>query len=281
LVPIGVGKADNKNKLEAGQSLIIFLCIAFDGKIQVPRKVRHLVLLDDAVAEGPVIGTHHTKLQVLGRPLVGANWTAADAPSISSHHRIGLFVAGGLAQISRRYAIDWKIIKQGSSFSGDARDVHSYYAYGQKVLAVAGGTVVATIDDLPDNIPRTAAGFSPAIPITMKTVAGNSIILALGEGQFALYAHLQRGSLRVKVGDRVRRGQLLARIGNSGDAREPHLHFQVSTAPDIVASEGVPYLINHYRVKTESGDWKAQTREFPLGNIVVDFGPDTTGRKSK
>ena len=280
-LPIGDGKADDNHKLGAGQSIVAFLCIAFDGKTQVPRKVRHLVLLDDAVAEGPVIGTHHTKLHVLGRPLVGTNWTTGSAPSINSHHRIGLFVAGGIVQISRRYAIDWTIIKQGSSFSGDARDVHSYYAYGQKVLAVADGTVVATIDDLPDNIPRTAAGFSPALPITMKTVAGNSIILALGEGQFAYYAHLQRGSLRVKVGDRVRRGQLLARIGNSGDAREPHLHFQVTTAPDIVASEGVPYLIDHYRVKTESGDWEVRTREFPVGNIVVDFGPDTSGRKSK
>ncbi len=277
LVPIGGGKVDDNHQLGAGRSIVAFLCVAFDGKSEVPRKLRHRVLLHDAVAEGPVIRTHQTKLHVLGRPLVGTDWTAASAPSISSHHRTGLFVAGGLAQISRRYAIDWKIIKEGSSFSGDARDVHSYYAYGKKVLAVADGTVVATIDDLPDNVPRTAAGFSPAVPITMKTFAGNSIILALGDGQFAHYAHLQRGSLRVKVGDRVRRGQLLGRIGNSGDAREPHLHFQVTTAPDILLSEGVPYLIDHYRVKTDRGTWEARTREFPLGNIVVDFAPVTTG----
>lgn len=149
--------------------------------------------------------------------------------------------------------------------------------YGKRVLAVTDGTVVSAIDGLPDNTPRTAAGFSTAIPLTMKTVAGNSIVLDLGGGQYAYYAHLQPGSVGVKVGDRVRRGEVLARIGNSGDARRPHLHFQVATTPEILDSEGIPYLIDRYRVRTESGDWELRKREFPMGDdIVVSFGADTT-----
>jgi Peptidase family M23 len=128
----------------------------------------------------------------------------------------------GQAVDSRRYAIDWKQVVNGTSFSADPRDVHSYYSYGKSVLAVADGRVLVGRDSLPDNIPGHGEAFHPVVPITLETVAGNTITLDLGDGQFAYYLHLQPGSLRVKTGDRVRRGQVLGSIGASGDAREPH-----------------------------------------------------------
>ena len=100
-------------------------------------------------------------------------------------HRSGLIVAGGLGQIARRYAVDWKRRKDGAFFSGDPRDVRSYHAYGADVHAVADATVVLAKDGLPHNIPRTAAGFETAVPVTMETVAGNSVALDLGDGQYA------------------------------------------------------------------------------------------------
>jgi len=151
---------------------------------------------------------------------------------------------------SRRYAIDWKQIRDGASFSGDAKDVHSYYAYGKTVLAVADGRVVTSRDGLPDNIPGHGEEFHPAVPITFETSGGNTITLDLGGDQFAHYNHLQPGSLSVKAGDRVRRGQVLARVGDSGDSREPHLHFEVTTSSKT--GEGVPYLIDRYRCRSAS-----------------------------
>jgi hypothetical protein len=146
--------------------------------------------------------------------------------------------------ISRRYAIDWKQIKDGEAFSGD-------------------------------NIPGHGESFHPAGPITMETVAGNTITLDLGGGQFAYYMHLQPGSLRVKTGDRVRRGQVLARIGSSGDAREPHLHFAVTTSSKLPAGEGVPYLIDQYRCYGAScGSIELRTHALPQNNEVVAFGED-------
>lgn len=177
-----------------------------------------------------------------------------------------------MAQISRRYAVDWKRHKLGAFFSGDPRRVNSYYAYGQGVLAVGDAKVVLATDGLPDNIPRTPEGFSTALPVTMETVAGNSVVLDLGDGQFAYYAHLKPGSLRVKVGDQVRRGQWLAAVGNSGDSREPHLHFQVTTTPQILASEGLPYVIDRFRVTTTNGTSEDRKQEFPLANMLIDFG---------
>ncbi|MET3652324.1 M23 family metallopeptidase [Dyella japonica] len=262
-------------RLDEGRTVVAFLCLAFDGKTALPSRISHRVFLPNGVASGPDIHAARGPLPVLSAPVAGTDWTAADGPSNESHHRLGLFVAGGAAQVSRRYAIDWKQIKNGSSFSGDPRDVHAYHAYGQDVLAVADAVVVGIKDGLPDNIPRTPAGFNTAVPITMETVAGNSVILDLGNGQFAYYAHLKAGSLRVTRGDHVKRGQLLASIGNSGDAREPHLHFQLATGTDILDSEGMPYVIDRYRVKTGHG-WDERAGELPVRGMIVDFVPSQT-----
>lgn len=276
-VTIGDDAGDVRH-LGIGQGAVVFLCLAFDAKSQVPARLRHRVLLDKAVAVGPTIGTHATALQVLGRPVVGANWTPGNNPSLNSHHRMGLWVVDGTARISRRYAIDWKKYdREGNAYAGDARDVHAYYAYGQKVLAVAAGRVVNARDGFPDNVPKTEAGFKTALPVTLDTIGGNQVVIQLENGQFAAYFHLQPGSVRVKVGDRVQRGQLLARIGNSGDARWPHLHFQVTDTADVMASEGLPYLFDSYRIQTDGQQWQRRTGEYPMGDVVIDFDPDTEG----
>ncbi|HTQ60138.1 MAG TPA: M23 family metallopeptidase [Candidatus Solibacter sp.] len=148
-------------------------------------------------------------------------------------------------------------------------------SYGKLVLAVADGRIIAARDGLPDNIPGHGDAFHPAVPITLETIAANTITLDLGGGQFAHYMHLQPGSLRVKAGDRIRRGQVLARIGDSGDAREPHLHFEVTTSSRLLAGEGVPYLIDRYSSKSSSdGPAELHTRELPLDHSVVTFGED-------
>ncbi|MCY7270875.1 MAG: M23 family metallopeptidase [Sphingomonas bacterium] len=272
LVPIGADVLDSDDPLVAGRLAVAFICLAFDSRSAPPAKLSHRVLLAGSVADGPTIGTRNGKPKVLAPPVSGTDWMAVSSLSKGSHHRSGLFVAGGLAQISRRYAVDWKREQKGAFFSGDARNVRSYHSYGQDVLAVADAMVVVAKNGFPDNIPRTAAGFATAVPVTMETVAGNSVVLDLGDGQFAYYAHLKPGSVRVKVGDRVLRGQSLALVGNSGDAREPHLHFQVTTSPEILASEGLPYVIDRFRVKAADGSSQDRVREFPLSNAVIDFG---------
>jgi hypothetical protein len=221
-----------------------------------------------------MIGTHHTELHLLGPPLEGGDWLADDGPSndASNHHRRGMFLSEGRPLISRRYAIDWEEIRNGATFSGDPLDKRSYFSYGKTVLAVADGRVVTAKEGLPDNVPGHNEGFHPAIPITLETVSGNSITLEVAPRQFAQYMHLQAGSLRVKAGDRVRRGQVLARVGASGDAREPHLHFQVSTSASPFGGEGVPYLITQYRIKTAQDTWETRTHELPMESMVIDFG---------
>ncbi len=268
-------------ELRSGQSKVVFVCIAFKRGAHIPNNLRHRVLTGESVVEGAVVGTHANELRVLGPPVRGADWLASDGPSNeeNNHHRRGLPIFGGRALISRRYAIDWQQSENGSTFSGNALEKHSYYSYDQPVLAVADGRIVKVRDGLPENVPGHDEGFHPAVPLTMKTLAGNFVTLDLGKGQFAHYLHLKPGTLRVKAGERVRGGQTLAKIGSSGDAREPHLHFEVTDSPILMLGEGVPYLIDRYRVRLADDSWEMRTRELPMQDMLIDFGPTRVEKK--
>jgi hypothetical protein len=272
--PLGLGQIDHRREIAGGGSVVVFLWLALDPGAHIPNRLSHRVVTADLSAEGAVIGTHHTSLLVLEPPVRGANWLADDGPSNDqdNHHRRGILVIEGRAQISRRYAIDWQQIENGRTFSGDASDLHSYHAYGKPVFAVADGTVVIARDGVPDNVPGHLAAISSAVPITMDIVAGNTIALNIGSGQFAHYMHLLPGSLLVKTGDHVLHGQILARIGDSGDAREPHLHFEITTSAKLLAGEGVPYVIYQYSVRSTNNTSELRKHELPLRGMLIDFG---------
>jgi len=261
-----------KTQISPGASAVVFMWVSLEASAKVPNHLRHRVFTTDNSVEGPVVGTR-TGLRVLGSPVTGMHWMGSDAPSNSeNHHRQGVLVMDGRAVISRRFATDWLQVENGATFSGDKLDKRSYHAYGKPLRAVADARVVAVKDGLPDNVPGHNEEFHPAVPITLATVFGNSITLDLGNGQFAHYFHMQAGSLQVKAGDRVRRGQLLGRIGGSGDAREPHLHFEVTTSAKPLVGEGVPYEIDEYQMSAV-GDRPAErrVRELPLKDEIVDF----------
>jgi hypothetical protein len=260
-------------QVNAGATVVVFMQVALDSKARMPKTLRHRVSSVDSSVEGAVIGTHRTSLKLLEPPVRGTGWHAYDGPSNDreNHHRRGLLVLDGHPSISRRFATDWFLKKDGHTYKGDLHDRRSHHSYDQPVYAVAKGTVVSTRDGRPDNVPGYYPDFSPPADLTLDTATGNLIIVDLGGGQFAHYFHLQPGSLRVKAGDRVASGELLARIGNSGDANVPHLHFEVTTSPKQFVGEGVPYVIHQFRAKTSDGTWQIFRRELPMRNMIVDF----------
>ena len=214
----------------------------------------------------------------IGAPLRGGTWLAGNGPDPLSGHRRALIPIGGTPSIAQRFAIDWvKIADDNRTFSGDSLNNSSYYAYGQDALAVADGIVVETKDSIPQNVPGIN---SRAVPITLETVAGNHVIIDLGGGRYAFYAHLQPGSLRVKVGDRVRRGQVVGLVGNSGNSTEPHLHFHISDGNSPLGSEGVPYNLESFELVGRCENFGsgckrpapvARKGEIPLANMLVRF----------
>jgi len=93
----------------------------------------------------------------------------------------------------------------------------------------------------------------------------------LGRGNYCMYAHLQPGSLKVKAGDRVKRGQVLGLLGNSGNPTEPHLHFQVMDGPSPLGAEGLPYLIDSFELLSGQNAGKKENA-LPMQNMRIKFG---------
>ncbi len=137
---------------------------------------------------------------------------------------------------TRSTGSSWR--RTGRAFHGDPKVNKNWVGFGTGVLAVADATVSATHDGIPENEPADKR----AVPITLETIGGNYVILDLGAGRYAFYAHLQPGSLKVHAGDKVRRGEVLGLLGNTGNSDAPHLHFHVADANNPLGAEGLPYV---------------------------------------
>lgn len=278
-----------------GLRAVMFLQITFEREADLPRSLHHRLFFTPAdpkldgterVVEGARVVVQQPKPLVLSPPLRGERWLATDALSNDSTHRRTLLPVNGKARIAQRFAIDWsRIGPDGQAFHGDPSKNANWYPYGAEVLAVADAVVVDVKDGIPENDPTAD---EKAIPITIETAPGNYIIIDLGDGHFAFYAHLQTNSLRVKVSDKVRRGQTLALLGNSGNADAPHLHFHVTNGNSPLGAEGIPYVfasfevlgvIESLKVLVNGEGWKATPRakadkrrfELPIRYAVVSF----------
>ncbi|WP_454761750.1 M23 family metallopeptidase [Caulobacter segnis] len=214
---------------------------------------------------------------MLGPPLRGGPWAAiykADWPR--GHRRV--FYGG---RLPGRTAIDWvRLDDQGRIATGDADLAKSVLGYGAPVLAVADAVVAAARDGVPEVERVSQNGKHP-----QDLAAGNYVSLDLGKGRFAVCEHLLPGSVAVKPGDRVRKGQVIGRLGFSGDSTGPHLHFHVADAAAPLLGEGVGYgferftLLGRYEDLGRLGSepWIPLTserrNELPGSNVVVRF-PD-------
>jgi murein DD-endopeptidase MepM/ murein hydrolase activator NlpD len=275
--------ATEKSKLAGGTVAVVYMWATVDTEKAVPATIRQR--LSVKIGTYPEEMTIETAAIPVGRgaiainsPLRGDHWLAGNGPSSTSGHRRALIPIDGHAVIAQRFAIDWvRLRDEGKTFQGDAKDNKNYYAYGSDALAVADGVVTEVKDGIPENIPGRD---SRAVPITLETVGGNHVILDVGGGHFAFYAHLQPGSLRVKLGDKVRRGQVVGLVGNSGNSTEPHLHFHIEDGSSPLGAEGLPYSLASFEVVGHGWDWTAANskvtaethkNEIPMENEVVNF----------
>lgn len=237
----------DRPRLAPLQRAVLYLRVPVTG--EAPTALRHRLTVTDS------LGTRTLDLRpvpvsreaaVIGPPLRGGTWFAANGPGNASGHRRAQLPIDGLPAIAQRFAIDYVLVDSAFKTSrGDPLRNESYYAENVDVLAVADGIVVATRDSIPENVPGVN---SRAVPITLETVGGNHVILDIGSGRYAFYAHVRPGSLRVKVGDRVKRGAVLAKLGNSGNSTEPHLHFHLADYNSPLGAEGIPYVHEQFEL---------------------------------
>jgi hypothetical protein len=176
---------------------------------------------------------------VLAPPFKGHGWMDANGCCLEiGAHRFVTNATNGALQPSEQFAIDWvKYDAQGKAFRGDGKTPDSWFCYGVELLAVAAGTVVEVVRDLPDVPP----GAQPP-GLRISEIPGNRVILDLGNGHFAIYCHLAPQSATVHVGDRVKAGDKLGVLGNSGNSTGPHLHFQISDRPSALDTTALPFV---------------------------------------
>jgi hypothetical protein len=247
------GLRDATDNLAPSTAARIFLHVIVGEAGEVPDRLVHRLSVEGEVIPpdqqplseevGPV-EVDRRNVVVIGPPLRGSNYIAADSCCDATRHTRAALPINGRVWISQRYAVDWEQLDDdGRVYSGEKEDPESYTIYGQEAIAAADGTVVKVIDSLPEQEPgELPKGISP------EEADGNAVILDLGGGNYALYAHFQPGSIQVKEGDRVRRGDVLALVGNSGNSLAPHLHFHVMSGPLSLASNGLPYLVDSFTV---------------------------------
>ncbi|MGF9697755.1 MULTISPECIES: M23 family metallopeptidase [Paenibacillus] len=134
------------------------------------------------------------------------------------------------AHETQRYALDIVRTQENSSYQGEATANENYYAFGEPLYAAADGKVVEIKNDIPDNTPGVMNAEEPA---------GNFVVIDHGSGEYSITAHIKEGSVAVKKGDKVKQGDLIGELGNSGNSSEAHLHFQVSDGPDLFTSRSL------------------------------------------
>lgn len=242
--------------LLAGQRAVLFIWLALPTRQPAPLSLRHQLEFETATGTRELVDGVPTALNlappvVLAPPLRAGPWLAHEGPgNFHSHHWGSLVAANGQLTIPQRYAIDFFGLDAaghavraapGQLAASAAAD---WVGYGTDVLAVADGVVRDCRDGEPDHAPL--ATLAPPTDLTTRTLLGNFVVLEVAPHIFVHYAHLQPGSLAVRVGQRVRRGAVLGHLGQSGNSNAPHLHFQVTTAATFEESEGLPFVFSAF-----------------------------------
>jgi len=211
---------------------------------------------------------------VISPPFDGGAWVAGDGPANDSSHRRSISAIDGQIHIAQRFAADWvKVGSNGDSHHDGTTRNENWWGYGEPIHAVADGEVTQVLDGIPENTPRVLPK-----QVTLDNIVGNYVILRIAPNRYATYAHLQTGSIKVAVHDHVTRGIVIARLGNTGQATAPHLHFQVTDGDAVLQSEGVPFIFANFTDLGPGSDYELdkhpsipRTDSIPGKDEVVDF----------
>lgn len=201
---------------------------------------------------------------VISAPHKGTNLTYINQSTNAYHFYTAIFLNGQVGT-GERFAFDsFRLDDSFSlSYSGDSSDNTSYYCYHDTLYAVADGIVLFARDTLPENhgCIKTVT-FSQPIDY-----AGNCMIIDIGGGHYAMYAHCSKNQIFVHAGDTVKEGQALALLGNSGNSDAPHLHFEIGDAPDFFMCNGVPFVLKKY---TKIGEESNPTPPTDYYNVMME-----------
>lgn len=286
---IGVEKKDTTLWLTPGCSSVIYVELSLPDETII--EIFHLITFEMVGREslGQLkIQTATTKCfandqLILGKPMSGGPFTTVYDPSWERGHRKVIYTINGKARIPGRYAIDLiKMDDDGRYAKGSEDAVKNWFGYGADVLAVADGVVSSIKDDFSES--STLSGHPG---YTADEATGNYISIKIGSNQFAFYEHLKPKSIKVKMGQKVKKGDVIASLGFTGQTTGPHLHFHVADADSPLGAEGIPFVFETFEVLGSYSDfgnfgksrWRllnnsrqlVRNKERPFPNCVIKF----------
>ncbi len=239
---------DFSNQLGPGQGGVIYFDLTYAAS-EIPQCIKHRVTVSFQKTDGTTQAyttedectqVSRAKTLEIQAPLEGEGWLNVNGSgSIISAHRYTTQATNGALRSPEHFAIDFvKLNQQGKLYSGDQNDNASYFGYGLNVRSATSGRVIEMLDGMPNQIP----GHLVPLP-EVSQLAGNYVIVEISPGKYALYAHLAPGSVKVKQGDPLGVGQLLGKLGNSGNSEAPHLHFQIMDSASPFNTNGLPFVL--------------------------------------
>ncbi|NOW94804.1 M23 family metallopeptidase [Mucilaginibacter sp. SG564] len=219
---------------------------------------------------------------IIGPPLNGGPWAAIYEPSWLTGHRRVFYTIDGTGRLPGRFAIDFiKLDNNGQYAAHNADTIRNWYGYGNDVLAVSDGVVASVRNNFPES--STLSGYqSPPV----ENATGNYISIKIGNNQFVFYEHLKPGSIKVKPGQKVKRGEVIASLGFTGQTTGPHLHLHIATKDSPLGAEGIPFEFEHFKLSGSYPDlstfgkklwmplvkpaWVSKERPAPNSVVVFD-----------
>jgi hypothetical protein len=286
--------AAERLRLPAGRTSFVAIGAVFDSGSAIPSAVVHrirfekhpsITIITDQGTLERALGIDSEPLlldqrpaAVIGPPVRGGPWICANGLAATSAHASAYVAGDARLRVPQRYGCDFQLVDSAASILPnpfpDTISNEMFYGHAEDILAVADATVAAVIDGIPENVPQANGEVRMAVALTNRTFSGNLVTLDLGGGRFAFYAHLRPGTIRVRLGQRVRRGDVIGELGNSGNSVGPHLHFQVGNGPSLNSSIAMPYVFDSW---TFAGRWTvdAKTRTvheaLPLDGAIMIF----------
>jgi hypothetical protein len=281
--------------IPAGGSATIFADVAYPAKAKPPRRLRHRFVLTGMPAQGggeqqlfTFSGTptkvSRERAVVVEPPLRGPGWVVGNGCcSPPNAHRGATLSINGTVRVPERFAIDFvQIDADGRLFVGPLDQNESYPFFGDRIFSATPGRVVTVVDGFPE---QTPGSLPPGQ--TVQTAGGNHVVVDMGDGLFAFYAHMQPGSIEVRKGQKVKPGDVIGLLGNTGNTDGAHLHFHVMDSRSPLQSNGVPFVFDRMTGQGTVADLGAlqagepatlvpgfsgvHRKELPLNNQVVKF----------
>lgn len=213
----------------------VFTVTLDDKGVLIGLRVKPLVEHEE---EGPGPADAYVAKRTYVLPGKGAWYVANGGPTNKQNHHVGNKQQWYAFDIDKRDA-------DGKDAKGDGKKNEDHFVFGEPVLAPADGTIVFVVDAVDDYPPGERERYF---------VPGNTVVIDHGDDEFSVLAHFKKGSIVVKRGQKVKVGQKLGQVGNSGNTSDPHIHWHLATQGGLSRGSGLPIrfgalLVNGKRVE--------------------------------